>query len=102
MNKRASGTLLAAAILFVCTFGAGCSSKIEGKYVGAANMVTIELKSGQATITDSGAGTTETAAYTVDGNTITIKSKQGDIVLTYMQDGTLSAPFPLGDFKKAG
>ena len=33
---------------------------------------------------------------------ITIKSKQGDIVLTYMQDGTLSAPFPLGDFKKAG
>ena len=101
MNKRAFRLCLIPGIIFLGALS-GCGSKIDGKYVGAANMVTIEFSSGKATITDSMAGTTETADYTFDGDKVTIKSKQGDIALTKMQDGTLAAPFPLGSFKKAG
>jgi len=96
---RKIATFGAAVLMGICI--SGCGSKLDGKYIGAGNMVTIELNSGKATITDSAASTTETDDYIVDGDKITIKGKQGDIVLTKMQDGTLSAPFPLGDFKKS-
>jgi hypothetical protein len=102
MNNRTVRNLLGLSLLLwlgACL--SGCGSKIEGKWIGAGNMVTIELKSGKATISDTQAGTTEAADYTVDGDKVTVKSKQGDIVLTYMQDGTLAGPFPLGSFKKA-
>ncbi|HEX3355342.1 MAG TPA: hypothetical protein VHS31_00070 [Tepidisphaeraceae bacterium] len=101
MNHRTRTKILAPIVLGLALCITGCGSKIDGKYIGAGNMVTIELKSGKATITDSSAGTTETDDYTVDGDKITIKAKQGDLLLTRMQDGTLSAPYPLGDFKKS-
>lgn len=88
-------------VVVLAVFLAGCHPKYEGKYVGAANMVTIELKSGKATVSDSSGGAPEVDDYTVNGDKITIKSKNGDIDLTIMQDGTLAAPFPIGSLKKA-
>jgi hypothetical protein len=80
----------------------GCrSNKFEGKYVGVGNMVTIEFKDGKATITDSTGGAPEIADYTVDGDKITIKAKAGDMQFTKMQDGSIAAPWPIGNLQKA-
>ena len=69
----------------------GCKPKFEGKYIGVGNMVSIEFKSGKATISDTtGTAPPEVADYTVDGDKITVKAKTGDIPFTLMQDGTLA------------
>jgi hypothetical protein len=78
----------------------GCKPKFEGKYVGAANMLTIEFKSGKATLTD-GSAPPEVDDYTIDGDKITVKAKSGDIPFTLMQDGTLAAPWPIGSLQKS-
>jgi hypothetical protein len=78
----------------------GCKPKFEGKYVGAANMLTIEFKSGKATLTD-GTAPPEVDDYTIDGDKITVKAKSGDIPFTLMQDGTIVAPWPIGSLQKS-
>ena len=68
----------------------GCGSKVSGKYVADGGLMTIEFKSGQATLSDA-LGNNETADFTVDGSTVTVKSKQrGDMQFTIMQDGSLN------------
>ena len=69
---------------------AGCGSKPEGKYVGGGGAMSIEFKSGKATIT--ALGNTETCDYTVDGDKITVtnpKAPGGALIFTIMKDGSL-------------
>jgi hypothetical protein len=70
---------------------AGCGSKVSGKYVGGGGVMTIDFESGKATVTSQMLGNTdsETADYTVNGDTVTIKIKDGDMNLTIMKDGSL-------------
>jgi hypothetical protein len=62
-------------------------------------VASIEFSGGKATLSDM-TGHTETDDYTVEGNTVTVKSKNGDVKFTIMQDGSLEGM--LGTFKKAG
>ena len=77
---------------------AGCDHGPSGKYT-AQNGASIEFKSGKATLTDQ-TGPVETDDYTVEGSTITLKSKSGDVKLTIMQDGSIEGGV-FGTFKKA-
>jgi hypothetical protein len=77
----AGGILLAVGV-------AGCGSKVSGKYMAAGGMMTVDFEGGQATMT-SPISQPETDPYTVSGNTVTIKAKDGDMQLTIMQDGSL-------------
>jgi len=68
----------------------GCGSKVSGKYTTSGGEMTIQFNSGQATLSDA-LGNTETADYSVDGKTVTVKSKQrGDIQFTINDDGSLT------------
>ncbi len=70
---------------------AGCGDKVSGKYVSNGGVMTIDFESGKATVTMQGLGSsdTQTCDYTVDGDTVTIKNKDGDMKLTIMKDGSL-------------
>jgi hypothetical protein len=77
----------------------GCGSRVSGKYVADGGGMTVEFKSGKAILT-SGSGQSETDDFTVDGDTVTIKSSAaGDMKFTIMQDGSLSGM--LGTLRKA-
>jgi hypothetical protein len=85
--------------LLLGVFIAGCGSKVSGKYVGIAG-ASMTFSGSQVTLADQ-SGITETCDYTVDGNTITIKSKSGgDLKLTLNSDGSIDAGL-LGAFKKS-
>jgi hypothetical protein len=75
--------------IFLAVGVIGCGSKVSGKYVAAAGMMTVDFEGGQATVTSPVSPQPETDPYTVSGNTVTIKSKDGDMTLTIMQDGSL-------------
>jgi hypothetical protein len=87
--------------LFTSTIG--CGSKVDGKYSGMLGMLTIEFKSGKAIVTSKALGNTssETDDYTVDGDTVTVKTKtkDGDIVFKIQKDGSLQEA-TLGTFTK--
>ncbi len=74
--------------IFLAVGVIGCGSKVSGKYMAAGGMMTVDLESGQATVT-SPVSQPETDPFTVSGNTVTIKTKDGDMQLTIMQDGSL-------------
>jgi len=76
-------------LVFLGLAASGCGFKPDGKYVAGGGVMSVEFKSGQATIS-SMVGEPETCDYSVSGNQITIHSKSaGDLVLTHMQDGSL-------------
>ena len=77
----------------------GCSKGLSGKYTMQGGAASIEFKDGKAILSDL-SGQVETDDYTVEGNTVTVKSKTGDVKFTIMQDGSLEGG-PLGTFKKA-
>jgi hypothetical protein len=81
----------------------GCGSKVDGKYSGMLGMVTIEFKSGKAIVTSKALGNTssETDDYTIDGDTVTVKSKtkDGDMTFKIQKDGSLQE-VTLGAFTK--
>jgi len=94
MRYAIRGVLLASLLVVA----AGCDHGPSGKYTAQGGVASVEFKSGKATLSDL-SGQTETDDYTVEGNTITVKSKSGDMKLTIMQDGSLEGV--LGTFKKA-
>jgi hypothetical protein len=57
-------------------------------------LVTVEFKSGKATITTKllGNTSTDTADYTVDGDTVTVKTKTGSMAFKIQKDGSLQGP----------
>ncbi len=69
----------------------GCGgSKLSGKYASDGNALTVEFKSGQAVLADV-LGSSETVDYTVNGSSVTLKSKQrGDLQFTINSDGSLT------------
>jgi hypothetical protein len=68
----------------------GCGSKVSGKYSTSGGEMTIVFNSGQATLSDI-LGNTETADYSIDGKTVTIKTKdRGDLQFTLQDDGSLT------------
>jgi hypothetical protein len=77
-----------------------CSKGIDGKYVMQGGIATVEFKGGKATLTSEVMGSKEvqTADYTQDGDKITVKAKEGDLVFTRTKDGNLEGM--LGTFKK--
>ena len=82
--------VLAGAIL-----AAGCgSSNVEGTYHDPENAVTLELKGGKANL--NFAMIHMNAAYTVDGDKLTLRPLEGDasqtMVFTINKDGSLSGP----------
>jgi hypothetical protein len=83
-----------AIMLGLVTATIGCGSKVDGKYSGADGLFTVELKSGKATLTTKMLGntSTDTADYTVDGDTVTIKPKGGDMAFKIQKDGSLQGP----------
>jgi hypothetical protein len=92
-----------AVMLGLFTSTIGCGSKVDGKYSGMLGMVTIEFKSGKATVTSKALGptSTETDDYTVDGDTITVKTntKDGNITFKIQKDGSLQEA-TMGTFTK--
>jgi hypothetical protein len=70
---------------------AGCGGpKVSGKYVSDGGAMTIDFESGKATLSDA-LGNNETDDYTVDGSSVTVKSKdRGDLQFTIAQDGSLT------------
>ena len=87
--RSKSATLVGVVLAVSLGLGiAGCKPKIDGKYTAAEGAVSIEFKSGKATL--SGMGQSETADYTVDGDKITVKTKDsGDVVFTIQPDGSI-------------
>jgi hypothetical protein len=83
-----------AIMLGLITSTLGCGSKVDGKYSGADGLFTVEFKSGKATLTTKMLGntSTDTADYTVDGDTVTIKTKMGNVELKIQKDGSLQGP----------
>jgi len=82
---------------------AACTEKLDGKYAAPGGMATVEFKGGKAYISSpditGGKPHTETADYTENGDTITVKSKDGDMAFTRLKDGSLEGP--MGNWKKA-
>ena len=96
MRFAIRGVLLASLLVLA----AGCDHGPSGKYTAQTGM-SMEFKSGKVMLGDPNPNVpVETDDYTVDGNTITIKSKNGDAKFTIMQDGSIEGG-PLGTFKKA-
>lgn len=97
MRYAIRGVVLAGLLVLA----AGCDHGPSGKYTAQTGM-SIEFKSGKATVTDPNPNApVETDDYTVEGNTITLKSKSGgDVKLTIMQDGSIEGGV-FGTFKKA-
>jgi hypothetical protein len=90
MLKSISGKLFTAALLTSLAVGIiGCGSKVSGKYLAAAGAVTADFESGKVTMTSTITPQPEVDDYTVSGNQITIKSPDGNEVLTIMSDGSL-------------
>src|SRR3954468_12621505 len=102
ISKAIRRSLILAAVC-VCACLPGCTEKLDGKYAAPGGMATIEFKSGKANISSpdiAGSRThQETADYSENGNTITIKSRDGDMVFTRLKDGSLEGP--MGNWKKA-
>jgi hypothetical protein len=96
MRCAIRGVVLAALLVFVV----GCDHGPSGKYTAQGGVASIEFKGGKAILnSEIGGHVSETDDYTVEGNTITVKSPTGDLKFTIMQDGSLEGM--LGTFKKA-
>lgn len=81
---------------FVClslVLISGCN-KMSGKYSDSSGMLSVEFKSSKAYVTT--AGTTQEVDYDVDGDKVTLKNPQGNLVLTKNSDGSLTGG-PLGE-----
>jgi len=82
-------------VLAGAMFASGCGSpNVEGTYHDPENAVTLELKSGKASL--NFAMIHMNAAYTVDGDKLTLRPLEGDasqtMVFTINKDGSLSGP----------
>jgi hypothetical protein len=90
MLKSISVKLLTGAMLASLAVGViGCGSKVSGKYLAAGGAVTADFESGKVTMTSAITSQPEVDDYTVSGNQVTIKTSDGDQVLTIMSDGSL-------------
>jgi hypothetical protein len=92
-------TVLAAGIMLLAIPLSGCSKGVDGTYVLQGGMLTLELKGGKATITSNvGPAETDVGTYTVNGDKISVKTKEVDVIFTLTKDGNLEGM--LGTFKK--
>jgi hypothetical protein len=91
---------VAAGLIVMAAGLTACSKSIDGKYVMQGGVATVEFKGGKATLTSEmmGSKQTETANYVQEGDKITVKSKEGDMVFTLTKEGNLEGM--LGTFKK--
>jgi len=91
--------IMVAGLIVLAAGLTACSKGIDGKYVMQGGIATIEFKNGKATLTsEMGGKQVETVDYTQEGDKITVKAKEGDLVLTLTKDGNLEGG--LGTFKK--
>ena len=99
-GKLYARRFLAAGLIIVAAGVTGCSKGIDGKYVMQGGIATVEFKSGKATLTSEimGSKQIETVDYTQEGDKITVKAKEGDLVFTLTKEGNLEGM--LGTFKK--
>ncbi len=85
---------LLVSVVLAAGFAIACGVNPDGKYQDADGAVTLELKSGKASLNFGGIHID--GAYKVDGNKITISPLTGDtrqtVVFTLNSDGSLDAP----------
>jgi hypothetical protein len=90
MNPRLFRVAALALVALMTMTLASCSKGLDGKYVAAGGVMSIEFKSGKAIVTM--AGESKSLDYSVDGDKITIQGPdKGDkpLVLMRMPDGSL-------------
>jgi hypothetical protein len=78
--------------IWMATSVIGCGSKVSGKYADPTGTMSADFKSGKVSLA-MGGQPVEEDDYTVDGDKVTVKNKNGEnVVFTIASDGSLQGP----------